>query len=93
MGAYVYQDKILHINRYRRNGDGAPYESGPKEVGNDRRRKLRDGIMLIDFDRRQNQDLEYSGPERRGGIERRSGFDRRISTDRRIGMNRRINAY
>jgi hypothetical protein len=48
--------------------------------------------MLIDFDRRQNQDLEYSDPERRGGIERRSGFDRRISTDRRIGMNRRINA-
>lgn len=84
MEAYVYQDKILHINRYRRKGDGAPYESGPKEVGNDRRRKLKDGIILIDFDRRQNQDPEYSGPERRSGIERRNGFDRRI------GMNRRL---
>ena len=93
MGAYVYQDKILHINRYRRQGDGAPYEFGPKEVGNDRRRKLRDGIILIDFDSRQNQDPEYSGPERRNSVERRSGFDRRISADRRIGMNRRLYAY
>ena len=93
MGAYVYQDKILHINRYRRQGDGAPYESGPKEIGNDRRRKLRDGIILIDFDRRQNQDPEYNGPERRGGVERRSGFERRIGADRRIGMNRRLHAY
>ena len=93
MGAYVYQDKILHINRYRRQGDGAPYEFGPKEVGNDRRRKLRDGIILIDFNRRQNQDPEYSGLERRNGVERRSGFDRRIGSDRRIGMNRRLYAY
>jgi hypothetical protein len=77
MPAYIYENKILHINRCRRKGDGAPYGYASKEVVNDRRRKLRDGIIIIDFDRRQNSDPHYSGPERRRGMERRSGLDRR----------------
>jgi len=83
MPASIYENKILHINRYRRAGDGSPYGSGPKKVSSDRRRKLRDGIIIIDFDRRQNSDPHYNGPERRNGIERRSGIDRRIGMSRR----------
>lgn len=77
MPPYIYENKILHINRYRRAGDGSPYASGPKKRSSDRRRKLRDGIIIMDFDRRQNSDPNYSGPERRSGVERRSGLDRR----------------
>ena len=84
MPAYIYEKKILHINRYRRAGDGSPYGSGPKKVNSDRRRKLRDGIIIMDFDRRQNSDPHYSGPERRSGMERRSGLDRRKGGDRRL---------
>ena len=83
MSAYIYEKKILHINRYRRRGDGSPYGSGSKEVGYDRRRKVRDGIVLKDFDRRQNNDPYYSSPERRNGMDRRSGMDRRIGAGRR----------
>ena len=74
---YVYQNKILHTNRYRREWDGIPYGSGSKGVSNDRRGKVGDGILLVDFDRRQNNDPYYSGPERRSGIDRRNGMDRR----------------
>jgi len=77
MAAYIYEKKILHINRYRRAGDGSPYGSGPIKVSSDRRRKLRDGIIIMGFDRRQNSDPHYRGPERRSGMERRSGLDRR----------------
>ena len=75
--AYVYQKKILNINRYRRKWDGTPYDSGSKREEYDRRRKLRDGLILINFDRRRNRDPNYSGPERRCGMDRRSGKDRR----------------
>ncbi|RZB35899.1 MAG: hypothetical protein SRB2_02697 [Desulfobacteraceae bacterium Eth-SRB2] len=41
----------------------------------DRRRKVRDGITLKGFDRRQNNDPYYSGPERRSNMDRRSGME------------------
>jgi hypothetical protein len=44
---------------------------------------VRDGIVLKDFDRRQNNDPYYSSPERRNGMDRRSGMDRRIGAGRR----------
>ena len=77
MPAYIREKKILHINRYRRAGDGSPYGSEHKKISSDRRRKLRDGIIIMNFDRRQNSDPNYGGPERRSGMERRSGLDRR----------------
>ncbi len=52
-----------------------PYGTGSKEVGTDRRRKVRDGIILKDFDRRQNNDPYYSGFKRRSGMDRRSGME------------------
>jgi hypothetical protein len=75
MPAYIYEKKILHINRYRRRGDGLPYGTGSKEVGTDRRRKVRDGIILKNFDRRQNNDPYYNGLKRRSGMDRRSGME------------------
>lgn len=77
METYVYQNKNLHINKNRRKWDGIPYGSGSKGVSYDRRGKVGDGILLVDFDRRQNNDPYYSGSERRSGIDRRSGMDRR----------------
>lgn len=78
MSAYVYQNKTLHICRYRRKWDGSPNGAGSIGESYDRRRpKVRDGIILVDFDRRQKVDPHYSGPERRSGVERRSGMDRR----------------
>ena len=80
MNAYVYQNKTLHISRYRRKGDGTPHYLGSKASGYDRRHeKIRQGIILMDYDRRQMSDPNYSGSERRSGIERRSGVDRRQS--------------
>jgi hypothetical protein len=46
-------------------------------VSKDRRRKMRDGIIIVDHDRRQNDNPDYKGPENRGGIDRRSGKKRR----------------
>jgi len=78
MNAYVYQDKTLHLCRYRRKGDGSPTTPRPKGTGYDRRRpKISQGIILVDFDRRQNDDPNYSGLERRSCTDRRSGRDRR----------------
>jgi hypothetical protein len=78
MNAYVYQNKTLHLNRYRRKGNGSTTTPGQQETSYDRRRpKIRQGIILVDFDRRQQGDPNYSGPERRSGVERRSGKDRR----------------
>jgi len=78
MSAYVYQNKTLHLNRYRRKGNGSPTAPGPQRTSDDRRRpKIRQGIILVDFDRRQKDDPNYSGAERRGGVDRRSGRDRR----------------
>ena len=78
MSAYVYQNKTLHLCRYRRRGDGSPTAPGPQETTYDRRRpKIRQGIILVDFDRRQKDDPYYIGPERRSSVDRRSGRDRR----------------
>lgn len=78
MNAYVYQNKTLHINRYRRKGDGSTTTLGQQGTSYDRRRpKMRQGIILVDFDRRQKDDPNYSGAERRGSVDRRSGRDRR----------------
>ena len=78
MSAYVYQNKTLHLNRYRRKGNGSLTTPGSQGTSYDRRRpKIRQGIILVDFDRRQKDDLNYSGPERRSGVNRRSGKDRR----------------
>ncbi len=80
MSAYVYQNKTLHLCRYRRKGDGTTLSPGFQETGYDRRRpKIREGIILVDFDRRQKDDPNYKSPERRGGMDRRSGRDRRQS--------------
>ena len=72
-----FHNKIIHINRYRRKWDIIPNGSGSKGVRYDRRGKVGDGIILVDFDRRQNNAPYYSGPERRSDIDRRSGLDRR----------------
>ena len=80
MSAYVYQSKTLHLCRYRRKCDGTPNAPGCQETGYDRRRpKMREGIILVDFDRRQKDDPSYNDPERRSGVDRRSGMDRRQS--------------
>ena len=80
MSAYVYQNKTLHICRYRRKGDGTPTAPGPQGTSYDRRRpKIIQGIILVDFDRRQKDDPYYSGHERRSGVDRRNGMDRRLS--------------
>ena len=81
MSAYVYENKTLHLNRYRRKGDGTPLSPSSQETSYDRRRpKIRTGIILVDFDRRQKDDSYYSDTERRCGIDRRSGTDRRQYT-------------
>ena len=66
-----FHNKILHINRYRRKWDGIPNGSDSKRINYDRLGKVGDGIILVDFDRRQNNDPYYSGPERRSGMDRR----------------------
>lgn len=84
MGTYVYQNKTLHINRCRRKEDKAPNDSELQKTEYDgRRRKIRDGILIVDDDRRQKNDLKYSGPERRKGVDRRSGVDRRKNKSRK----------
>ncbi len=45
----------------------------------DRRKKVIDGIMVEDYDRRQKDDPNYNGPERRSGVDRRSGKDKKIT--------------
>ena len=77
---YIYKNKTLHICRYRRKGDGTPTAPGPQGTSYDRRRpKIIQGIILVDFDRRQKDDPNYSGHERRSGVDRRNGMDRRLS--------------
>lgn len=78
MGSYIYEKKKLHINRYRRKSDRVPKNAQDKETCRDRRRgKIRKGIILEDYDRRQKEDSKYNGVERRSGTDRRSGKDRR----------------
>ena len=55
MSTYVYENKTLHLNRHRRKDDSISKSSDSKETRTDRRNeKVRDGIMLLDWDRRQN---------------------------------------
>ena len=44
----------------------------------DRREKVMDGIMIEDYDRRQKDDPNYNGLERRSGEDRRSEKDEKI---------------
>jgi hypothetical protein len=66
--------------------------------------KIREDIIFLDMDHRQNSETYYRGPERRKGIERRSNiifgnFERRQNDsslysgpERRSGIERR-NAF
>jgi len=74
---YVYQNELLLINRRRRKGDAAQHGSGSGAKSTDRRRTMRDGIIIVKHDRRQYDDPNYTGPERRSGVDRRNGKDRR----------------
>jgi pilus assembly protein CpaE len=74
---YVYQNESLLINRRRRKGDVAQHGSSSIAKSTDRRRKIRDGIIIVKYDRRQNHNANYSGHENRSGVDRRSGKDRR----------------
>jgi pilus assembly protein CpaE len=74
---YVYQQESLLINRRRRKGDEAQDSSSSAVKSTDRRRTMRDGIIIVKYDRRQNHNPNYNGPEKRSGVDRRSGEDRR----------------
>jgi pilus assembly protein CpaE len=74
---YVYQNESLLINKRRRKGDMAQHGSTSRAKSTDRRRKMRDGIIIVKYDRRQNHNANYSGLEKRSGVDRRSGKDRR----------------
>ncbi len=74
---YVYQDESLLINRRRRKGDMAQHGSGSRAKSIVRRREMRDGIVIVKYDRRQNDNANYSGLEKRSSVDRRSGKDRR----------------
>ena len=74
---YVHQKKRLLIKKGRRKEDKAPHDPGPKERATDRRKKITDGIILKDYDRRQEENTDHRGPDKRSGTERRSAKDRR----------------
>jgi pilus assembly protein CpaE len=73
IGTYVHQKEKLSINRRRRKSDTAQHDASSE----DRRRKMRDGIIIVDHDRRQNDNPDYNGPEKRNGINRRTSKERR----------------
>jgi len=78
MSPYVYEKNNLHINRYRRKSDNIQKDSDTKEISKCRRHeKVRDGIILVDWERRQNDESNYSSFEKRTGVDRRNGKDRR----------------
>jgi len=74
---YTHQNESLLINRHRRKGDMAQNASGSRVKSTDRRRKMRDGIIIVKYDRRQNDNANYSGHDKRSCIDRRSIRDRR----------------
>lgn len=74
---YVYQNELLLINKRRRKGDVAQNGSSSVAKSTDRRRTMRDGIIIVKYDRRQFDDPNFTGPERRSGVDRRSRKDRR----------------
>ncbi|UCD32415.1 MAG: hypothetical protein JSW04_07165 [Desulfobacterales bacterium] len=51
--------------------------SGDRGKRSDRRRKIKDGIIIQDYERRQEAEPQFKGPEKRSGEDRRSGKDRR----------------
>ncbi len=51
--------------------------SADKGSKKDRRRKVVDGIIIEDYDRRQVDDPEYKGSKRRSNVDRRKIIDRR----------------
>jgi hypothetical protein len=77
MKTYIYKDKSLLINKRRRKGDMAQQVTGSRAKSTDRRRQMRDGIIIVKYDRRHNHNAKYSGPEKRNGVDRRGGKDRR----------------
>jgi len=80
MSQYVYENKTLHLNKHRRKGDSVSKGSDSKEIRTDRRNeKVRDGIMLLDWDRRRNTESNYNGPEKRKDKDRRSRDRRKKS--------------
>jgi pilus assembly protein CpaE len=74
---YVYQNESLLINRRRRKDDMAQHGSSSRAKSTDRRREMREGIIIVKYDRRQNHNANYNGSEKRSGVDRRSGKDRR----------------
>ena len=78
MSLYIYQKKPLRISRHRRKVDRAKHDLSSKEKSRDRRQKVRTGIIIKNYNRRQKDDKNYAGPERRNGMDRRGKFgDRR----------------
>jgi len=51
--------------------------SGSRAKNIDRRRKMRNGIIIVKYDRRQNDNDNCSGHDKRSGVDRRSIGDRR----------------
>ena len=76
MGKYVHEKKKLHISRRRRKENGILRGLKKDEVDR-RHEKVREGIILQDYDRRQKKEPKNSDEEKRSGKERRSGRDRR----------------
>ena len=74
---YTHQNESLLINRHRRKGDMAQNASGSRVQSTDRRREMRDGIIIVKYDRRQNGNANYSGHDKRSCVDRRSIRDRR----------------
>ncbi len=73
IGSYIYQKDTLSINRRRRKSDMDQQDASSR----DRRRKMRDGIIIVGHDRRQKDNPNYNGPEKRSGIDRRIEKERR----------------
>lgn len=51
--------------------------SSDKGEKKDRRRKVKDGIIVEDYERREKDDPSYDGKDKRSGEDRRGGIDRR----------------
>jgi CheY-like chemotaxis protein len=77
----TWNQKQASSNRGRDMGyDTKAYVWGKSKenLQKDKRKKVIDGIMIEDYDRRKEEDSSYSGPERRSGEDRRSGKDKKL---------------
>ena len=74
---YVYQKEYIAYQQTSKKERYGPTWIPVPQQKDDRRRKMRDGIIIVDHDRRQNHNANYNGSEKRSGIDRRSGKDRR----------------